>query len=99
MLHEHVRVLYIISDYMMNQVLTTTGEVRQSPDVAEELLSWLSEGSNDLPVRECQAAEFDQNSMKVQSFSEPVIHNDSTGVQVSRLSWIDTSFEEEFIFG
>ena len=51
---------------------TRTGELQQTADaVVEELLGWLGEGSNGLPVRESQAAEFDPNSLEVHIFRDP----------------------------
>ena len=68
----------------MNQISTRTGELQQTADiVVEEMLGSLGEGSKGLPVRESQAAESDPNSLKVQTFREPLIHYASTSIQVS----------------
>ena len=63
---------------------TRTGELQQTADVVvEELLGWLGEGFEGLPVRESQAAEFDPNSLEVHIFREPSMHYASTSIQVS----------------
>ena len=78
--------------------MTRAGEELQTPDAVEkELLGWLGEGPRGLPVRECQASDFDPNSLEVPNFREPLVRYVSPTVQVSIRSSHDIKNKVECI--